>query len=242
MLSANTSVSTLTATLAFANISDIAKIDQFYGPLLKALNATTGVTPQYRCIPFPSIVSFIPSIPITGNADETGTISIIGSRLFSRDLLVSDDGPARLISAFSSLQYRPGQPLIGHIVAGGVVAKNAHTIDSALNPAWRKTLLHAVIRRNWSPNATVQEQKAVRENLTNVELLILQSVEGLGIMGAYLNEADADERNFQESFWGANYPRLYDIKQKWDPLGLFNARKTAGSEYWDEGGLCPVQI
>ena len=240
-LSTNTSLSTLTATLAFANTTDTAKIDQLYAPLLKALSATTGVTPQYRCVPFPSIVSFIPSILITGNADETGTINIIGSRLFSRDLLVSDDGPERLISAFSSLQYRPGQALIGHAVAGGAVAENAHAINSALNPAWRETLLHVVISRNWSPNATVQEQKAVRENLTNVELPILQSVEGLGTMGAYLNEADADERGFQESFWGANYPRLYDIKQKWDPSGFFNARKTVGSEDWDKEGLCPVQ-
>ncbi|OJJ84461.1 uncharacterized protein ASPGLDRAFT_1491631 [Aspergillus glaucus CBS 516.65] len=104
-LSTNTSLSTLTATLAFANTTDTAKIDQLYAPLLKALNATTGVTLQYRCVPFPSIVSFILSILITGNADETGTINIIGSRLFSRDLLISDDGPERLISAFSSLQY-----------------------------------------------------------------------------------------------------------------------------------------
>lgn len=239
-LSANTSVSALTSTLLFPNTTDTAKIDQLYAPLLKTLNATAGVTPQYRSFLSPSIVSFITNFLIAGDADDTGTIAILGSRLFSRDLLVSDDGPKRLISAFRSLQYQPSQALLGHVVAGGAVAENAHIVDSALSPAWRKTLTHIVISRSWSPNATLQEQNAVRENLTNVEVPILQRVEGAEAMGAYLNEADVNEPGFQKSFFGAPYPRLYDLKQKWDPSGLFIARKTVGSEDWDEEGLCPV--
>jgi FAD/FMN-containing dehydrogenase len=59
-------------------------------------------------------------------------------------------------------------------------------------------------------------------------------------MGAYVNEAFAYEPNFQETFWGRNYRRLYRIKQRWDPAGLFIARRMVGSEDWDEQGLCRV--
>jgi hypothetical protein len=60
-------------------------------------------------------------------------------------------------------------------------------------------------------------------------------------MGAYLNEANAYEKDFQSSFWGDNYNRLYKIKQKWDPTGLFITRSGVGSEDWDTEGLCRVK-
>jgi hypothetical protein len=58
--------------------------------------------------------------------------------------------------------------------------------------------------------------------------------------GAYLNEADAHEADFQTSFWGENYERLYEIKQQWDPSGLFISRVGVGSEDWDDAGLCKL--
>lgn len=45
--------------------------------------------------------------------------------------------------------------------------------------------------------------------------------------------------DLHQSFWGSNYPRLYQIKQKWDPEGLFIVRTGVGSEDWDAEGLCP---
>lgn len=55
--------------------------------------------------------------------------------------------------------------------------------------------------------------------------------------GAYGNEADIGEPNWQQSFWGDNYARLLSIKQKYDPLGVFYAYHTVGSENWyvDDG-------
>jgi hypothetical protein len=123
-------------------------------------------------------------------------------------------------------------------VAGGSVAKNGRNIDSALNPAWREAATHITIGASWGPNASLAEQEAIRKNLTDVEVERLRSVEGADKMGAYLNEANAYEKDFQSSFWGSNYPRLYAIKQKWDPEGLFITRSGVGSENWDAEGLC----
>ena len=48
--------------------------------------------------------------------------------------------------------------------------------------------------------------------------------------GAYLNEADYFEPDWQRSFWGENYPRLLEIKRKFDPDGLFSCHHCVGSE------------
>ena len=44
----------------------------------------------------------------------------------------------------------------------------------------------------------------------------------------------------QESQWGANYPRLLEIKQKVDPAGLFVCHHCVGSEGWSVDGFCKI--
>jgi len=135
------------------------------------------------------------------------------------------------------LRNGPGEIIAGNVVTGAAVTTN-NWIKSALNPAWRKAILHVIFGRGRPEGATLSDQQAVRKNLTNVEVPLLKSVEGPDKMGAYLNEADAYEPDFQFSFWGANYARLDRIKQRWDPKGLFISRKGVGSEDWDDAGLC----
>jgi len=51
--------------------------------------------------------------------------------------------------------------------------------------------------------------------------------------GAYVNEADYFEPGWQQSFWGVNYPRLREIKQKYDPANIFRVHLGVGSEASD---------
>ncbi|KAF7593112.1 hypothetical protein BBP40_011991, partial [Aspergillus hancockii] len=234
----NSSLSAMIAMLIFPNQTDTKRIDRLYAPLLSKLNGTVGIITQYAANPLPSIGFLYSNILNKGTSDETSGASFLGSRLFSRDILVSRDGPKKLSSALRSLRTPPGQPILGHVVAGGAVADNAGKIDSALNPAWRKAITHIVITRGWNSTATLAEQEAVRKNLTDVEVPILRAVEGHHKMGAYVNEANPYETDFQASFWGNNYPKLLKIKNKWDPEGLFVVRRGVGSEEWDEWGIC----
>lgn len=48
--------------------------------------------------------------------------------------------------------------------------------------------------------------------------------------GAYVNEADYFEPDWQQSFWGENYARLLAIKREYDPRGLFTCHHCVGSE------------
>ncbi|KAE8379903.1 hypothetical protein BDV26DRAFT_279974 [Aspergillus bertholletiae] len=239
-LTENSTVSAFTQIFIFPNQTDTALADRLYAPLISNLNGTRGVFTQYASYPIPSVGFVFSDLLLAGDSDSTGSIGLLGSRLFSRDLLSSNNGSRKLTSALRSLRPDPGSAILGHLVAGGAVASNAGKIDSALNPAWRKAITHIVVPRGWEPNATLAEQEAVKKNLTDVEVPILRSVEGADKMGAYLNEANAYESEFQESFWGENYQRLLTIKKKWDPEGLFVVRRGVGSEQWDEWGLCRV--
>jgi Berberine and berberine like len=44
-------------------------------------------------------------------------------------------------------------------------------------------------------------------------------------------------RDWQKSFWGSNYPRLRQIKDKYDPDGLFVVHHGVGSEDWSADGF-----
>ncbi|HEV2613996.1 MAG TPA: FAD-binding protein [Gammaproteobacteria bacterium] len=59
--------------------------------------------------------------------------------------------------------------------------------------------------------------------------------------GTYANESDYFQKNWQEDFWGVNYKRLLEIKQKYDPNGLFYCHHCVGSEYWNDSGMCHLK-
>ena len=48
--------------------------------------------------------------------------------------------------------------------------------------------------------------------------------------GSYVNETDYFEPDWQREFWGDNYPRLLQIKRKYDPERLFVCHHCVGSE------------
>lgn len=48
--------------------------------------------------------------------------------------------------------------------------------------------------------------------------------------GAYSNEADYFQHHWQDAFWGEHYPKLLEIKQKYDPDGFFKCHHGVGSE------------
>lgn len=62
--------------------------------------------------------------------------------------------------------------------------------------------------------------------------------------GAYLNEADWRQPDWQSTFYGSNYAALREIKDKYDPEGVFYALTAVGSELWSEqsdGRLCRIR-
>ena len=55
--------------------------------------------------------------------------------------------------------------------------------------------------------------------------------------GSYVAESDFFEAEWARSYWGANYPRLLTIKDRYDPDGLFVVHHGVGSERWSADGF-----
>ena len=56
-------------------------------------------------------------------------------------------------------------------------------------------------------------------------------------VGSYVWETDFFQPNWQDAFWGENYPRLSAVKGKYDPDGLFFLHHGVGSENWSADGF-----
>ncbi|QEE23618.1 FAD-binding oxidoreductase [Rhodanobacter glycinis] len=55
--------------------------------------------------------------------------------------------------------------------------------------------------------------------------------------GSYVSESDYFLHDWQQGFWGSNYPRLAAAKRKYDPDGLFFVHHGVGSEEWNADGF-----
>jgi FAD/FMN-containing dehydrogenase len=55
--------------------------------------------------------------------------------------------------------------------------------------------------------------------------------------GSYVSESDFFEKDWQRSYWGANYSKLATVKKKYDPEGLFFVHHGVGSEEWSADGF-----
>jgi hypothetical protein len=105
--------------------------------------------------------------------------------------------------------------------------------DSGVNPAWRRAAMHADVFDVVPAKAPVQVVKDAHFKLDGFMNKLRALTPG---SGAYVNEADVLEPDFQHSFWGSKYEKLLEIKKERDPWGLFWAPATVGSEFWTVEG------
>ncbi|KAL1867746.1 hypothetical protein VTK73DRAFT_4031 [Phialemonium thermophilum] len=124
--------------------------------------------------------------------------------------------------------------------------------QNAVLPAWREALVHVILTAPLSPdpaqlgtgsNASPADEAPAEEDvITDVVMPAIEAVTPGS--GAYMNEADFRQRNFQQAFFGAKYGRLLAIKRRYDPEGFFYATAGVGSEAWEldnDGRLCRAQ-
>ncbi|KFY82022.1 hypothetical protein V500_10886, partial [Pseudogymnoascus sp. VKM F-4518 (FW-2643)] len=155
-----------------------------------------------------------------------GSAAKTGARLFPRKNW-EDEGT--LNATFDAIKYpiEEGGMFLGFNIAapgrGGFP-------DNAVNPAWRDTVLHA-IAVIILPDPSLEAIAVQSEKLTMDWLQRWRDVSPGA--GAYMSEADVTEPDVQQSFYGdSKYPRLYALKKKLDPYGLFYAPTAVGSEDW----------
>lgn len=110
----------------------------------------------------------------------------------------------------------------------------AEAIDNAVNPAWRKSVMFAIMVAPWNLTDSTAHVEQLSRNLTEVWNAKWRALTPGS--GTYMSESDYIEPGWQQSFHGSKYARLLDIKKRYDPLGVFYATNAVGSEEWELQG------
>ncbi|KAI0044755.1 FAD-binding domain-containing protein [Auriscalpium vulgare] len=174
---------------------------------------------------------------ITGLPNDILTFSTpIGSRLIPATAYANT---SKVGETYKTLIDGGTQGIHGILVAGGKVSENAN-ISSAVLPKWRTAKTHNVLTHKWNDTTTPAEVESIKQKLTNEHVPTLAELTGESESGAYLNEADVREPNWQTTFFGVKYPRLLTVKATYDPVKLIIVSAGVGSERWDAYGLCRI--
>ncbi|KAH7309863.1 hypothetical protein B0I35DRAFT_359211 [Stachybotrys elegans] len=172
-----------------------------------------------------------------------GGVSLTGGWMFSRkDVRENNDA---IVDAFKvaispreDLLYSGG--MIGHLWNAGY---NVPVPNSATHPRFRDASDFIISTLPVPANASLEVKADLQDVLTNTIDAALRKAGPHGC--TYVNEADPYQPDWQTHFWGDFYPRLKEIKHKWDPHGLFWTISTPGSEDWvlieTETRLCKSQ-
>jgi FAD/FMN-containing dehydrogenase len=164
----------------------------------------------------------------------SGIGNVLSSRMLTKDLFSSAANISMLVGAI--LQgMETAVSMVGLEIAALDIPFGAHktapvnTPDTArttsANPVWRQTLVHWITAAGWVPGTNASDiaamAMAARAGMEKIR-------DVLPVQAAYTNEADYDEPDWQSVFFGENYDRLLQVKQKYDPTVLLNAWKTVG--------------
>jgi hypothetical protein len=161
-------------------------------------------------------------------------IAQYGGRFIPRSLVENNN--TALTAAYRFINEQ-GAQFIG--VAANTSLASAGFPDNAVNPGWRDNLIDTVITTPWNFTAPWEDMIANQDLMTDVLIPKLAELTPSG--GAYLNEADFRDNDWKENYYGVNYARLEEIKNKYDPNHLFYAVTAVGSDYWEpqeDGRLC----
>ncbi|KAJ7158098.1 FAD-binding domain-containing protein [Mycena filopes] len=248
LVAANNTAMAALATLHAQHLAafDATRSSQYFYLIKSPASATSTMTlsnyminqtvaqAQAILAPFIAAAQGLPGITIA--ADSGYTYAVINDILFEDDDNVGfnlamgsrlipattyRDAPELVGKVYQELLDSDQAPLgiLGHLVAGGQVAANAH-ISSAVNPAWRTAKTHVILINEWPDSAPPAQITAVRHSFRDAQLPIFAQMAGPNA-GAYSNEADVFEKDFQTTFFGPNYAKLSAIKRRYDPEDLF---------------------
>jgi len=127
-------------------------------------------------------------------------------------------------------------------LAGAPPGARALARDTAMNPAVLDAFALAIVgygQERAYPGVPGHEPNVVegRQAAKRIDDCVNELRAVTGQTGAYMSESNYFEEHFQQAYWGDNYPRLAEIKNKYDPDGLFIVHNGVGSEGWSVDGF-----
>lgn len=202
---------------------------------IKGLNISvglyeTGVEPGF----YQHLSKYTPDLPY---GDYTIN-SVIGGRLIPRSTVKQD--LSSLITVFRNIT-RPRDPpyRINGIASNVTHARVGNAPQSnAVLPAWRDSLyslnMDAYMDADASWETISELQAQMNENQNQLKVLTPGG-------GTYMNEATFDNPTWKWDYYGLNYDKLLEVKDKYDPHSVFHGPASVGSDKWTvaaDGRLC----
>ena len=141
-------------------------------------------------------------------------------------LLAADRQDALADALFASSRIWPMELHFQKALAGAPPEAIAATRDTAINPAVLDAFVLVIIGSEGAPAypglpGYSPDLANARHDAAEVAKAMAELRKVVPEPGSYLAETRYFERDWQKSFWGSNYPRLRQIKNKYDPQGLF---------------------
>ena len=178
-----------------------------------------------------------------GDSGQVGWVVWGFESLWMPAALLQDDSQEKLANAlFAASRVTDVELHFNKGLAGAPAEAIAAAKDTATNPAVCDAFALAIIADGegpaypgfpgHEPDAAEGRKGADRVHRSMNELRALASHGG-----AYVSESNYFESDFQHAYWGANHGRLAQIKQKYDPEGLFFVHNGVGSEQWSPDGF-----
>jgi hypothetical protein len=157
----------------------------------------------------------------------------LGSRLFDRKSMQNSSDVRKMISTIA------GTPEEGtfnnlELVSGGRVFEDAIDPFSGVNHAWRTSYFSNIVSRGWNKNTDKATIDGIRNDITFVKTAAMRKL--APDTGAYMNEADRLDPEWERDFYGRHYEKLKRIKRRWDAAGVFYCPTCVGSSDWVEDG------
>jgi hypothetical protein len=212
-----------------------AEVEAIMSPLLAALDKLS-ITYSLSYSQSPTYVDHYNTYfgPLPFGNIEVG-IAQYGGRLIPRSTILNHNSDltstVRNITENGVLFIGVGLNVSSHAITSGA--------SNAVLPAWRTALVHATLTTPWNFTTPWSEMIALQDKMTYETIPQIEAVTPGS--GAYMNEADFRQPNWQEDFFGENYDKLQSIKEKWDPSHLFYALTAVGSNRWTvaaDGRMC----
>ena len=157
--------------------------------------------------------------------------------------LIEPANQARLVDALfaASRQWR----VTLHFnkgLAGAPAEEVAAARDTATNPAAADAFALAISASEAPPSfpgiaGHEPDITLAKRNARNIGAAMDELRKLVPNHGSYVSESNYFEPDWRLAFWGANYPRLRQVKDKYDPDGLFFVHHGVGSEDWSPDGF-----
>lgn len=178
-----------------------------------------------------------------GDQDQVGAFLHGYDSLWLPASLLAPATQPRLTEAlFAASRYKKVGLHLNKGLAGAPPDAVGAARDTAMNPAVCDAFALAIIADGEGPAFPGQPRSTVdtiaaRKDARAIDLATAELRRIVPKAGSYVSESNYFNADWQQAFWGSNYPRLRAIKDRYDPEGLFIVHHGVGSEDWGADGF-----